>query len=108
MQAIIVGFTHSEGISKKNGAAFDIKSLIVLHPAGNVSRENFRKLGVGYEPGEIPVAPSAQGKFVGLTYPCHADIQLDQEFFAGNLRSIAVGVSNAFQLVPKQDKQPQA
>lgn len=108
MQAIIVGFTHTKGTSKDKGTPYDIRTLIILTAAGNANRENFQKLGVGYESAEIPVAEAAHGKFIGLTYPCHADIQLDHEMFAGKLRAIATGVSNAFHLVPKQDKQPQA
>ncbi|AUH51048.1 hypothetical protein CXB49_09600 [Chromobacterium sp. ATCC 53434] len=104
MKALIAGFTHSKGIAKQSGKPFDMMAVVALTPAGNVNKENFSKLGVGYEAVELPVAESAKSALLTLTYPCNAQLVIAHEVFAGRLQAVVSGVEHTIPLIEQPMK----
>lgn len=100
MKALIAGFSHMKGIAKQSGKPFDMMRLTVLAPVQSSESEKFSKTAVGYEAADLPVAESAKQAFLGLTYPCLAQLEISHEIFAGKMQAVVNGVSNSAQLTP--------
>lgn len=80
------------GTSKKTGAAYQMRRLLVGSPVGPAVKESFRRRATGVEATELECDDQAVEQALLLSLPCFCDIDTDMRPIAGRLAPVAVGV----------------
>ena len=100
MKAIVIGCTHSHGISNKSGSLKDYgmgKMLILqqieeIHTAKPELGTEYHKTGFGFEPMEVDLDLAALQQFATLKFPCQLDLLMEQRPMFGKLSTVCAGI----------------
>jgi len=91
MQAIAIGLSKMAGTSKGTGNQYEMHRLTIIIANKNVSSAKFNKVGLGYEPMDLPVAEVAFPKLQSLIFPCRIDLTMDHEPRGGKVEAVVAG-----------------
>jgi len=99
MKMIYMGIQRIQGHKKADGAPFDMTVCYVALPIesgafGKDQSKLTRITGHGFKPAEVPAVPEAVAKLEKIPFGALADFDIDQQFFAGEIKSVVVGVKS--------------
>lgn len=93
MKIHVLGVKEMKGTAKESGNQFDMGAIFVIVPVENVSSAKFSVKGYGFEPGEMPLDPSALEQFSSFKYPCTLDLILEPSLYKGKISQIVTGTA---------------
>lgn len=83
MRVMVFGAMHMTGKSSKTGAAYDMARLYVASDIRPATKENYVRVGCGFEAAEVDCEPDVVAALVGRTFPTILNLQTEMRLQGG-------------------------
>jgi hypothetical protein len=93
MKVLVFGVVEMVGTSKKTGAAYQMRKLLIGSPVSNAHKEAYSRRAAGFECSELECEDHVVEACLGLRFPLVLNVETDMRPIGGRLAPIAVGVS---------------
>lgn len=99
MRVMVFGAMHMTGKSAKTGAAYDMARLYVASDIRPATKENYVRVGCGFEAAEVDCEPEVVAELVGRTFPMILNLQTEMRLQGGKFVPCVTGI------VPNEKKE---
>lgn len=92
MRVMVFGAMHMTGKSAKTGAAYDMARLFVASDIRPVTKENYVRVGCGFEAAEVECEPEVVAELVGRTFPAFFNLKTEMRMQGGKFVPCVIGI----------------
>src|SRR5574338_169276 len=93
MKVLVFGVVEMVGTSKKTGAAYQMRKLLIGSPVGNAPKDSYTRRAAGSECSELECEEQVVDALLSMRFPVVLNVETDMRPIGGRLAPIAVGVS---------------
>lgn len=92
MRVMVFGAMHMTGKSRKTGAAYDMARLYVASDIRPASKEDYVRVGCGFEAAEVDCEPEVVAALVGRTFPAILTLKTEMRLQGGKFVPVVTGL----------------
>lgn len=92
MRVMVFGAMHMTGKSAKTGVAYDMARLYVASDIRPVTKENYVRVGCGFEAAEVDCEAEVVAELGGRTFPAILTLKTEMRLFGGKFVPVVIGI----------------
>lgn len=92
MRVMVFGAMHMTGKSTKTGLAYDMARLYVASDIRPATKENYVRVGCGFEAAEVDCEPEVVAELVGRTFPAIINLKTEMRMQGGKFVPCVTGI----------------